>query len=175
MTGRESFINTARDSEAYRLDLTEKEVNTLQDAARILDRLHKQRRSDAVKAKAEEAAFTKREREAFKAAAEIFDSWHLDVAGWLLFILHKEMGTIYSLPMLVKYWDSERNRAREQFLYSVAHQVASGKGTVEEVAHSLRVGFALHSYCNDLEAVTERVTAALVAHQLERSSQPACS
>jgi hypothetical protein len=173
LTGRESFMQTSRDMDAYRLDLTEQEVNTLQDAARILENLHKQRRNDAAKQKAAEQAFKAREDAAYKEAAALFDSWNLDVAGWLVLIYGDNWSHLRDANSLAGEWDSAKRYARDSILSTVAFNAAKGNGTVEELLHRERVYRALARHCDQVEEAAARVTTALVARRLELASQPA--
>jgi hypothetical protein len=86
LDGTEAFMQTFGDIKKYKADFSEAEMQTLRDAAMLLEKLRDRRATDARAKAAEEKAYEARKEHGFKQAAAIFDSWQLDTAAWLVFI-----------------------------------------------------------------------------------------
>lgn len=179
LSGQESFMRTFRDEEQHRANLSEAEVDSLRAAVQILEKLHDKRSAAARATAAEERAFKEREKSARIAAARIFDGWRLDVAGWLPLVLdNRGLGWVIEDVRdgrIAIGWHRDCDSAREHFLTQIAWEVASGKGSVAELVQARREKLAASAAreCQDVDALAQQITTALVALQLTRANAKA--
>ncbi|MDP2195395.1 MAG: hypothetical protein Q8J72_05350 [Rhodocyclaceae bacterium] len=177
--GHEAFMQTQADIEQYKADFDEAEAATLHAAAKILERLHDRRSKQAKAAAAEERAFEARKKAARIEAARIFDSWQLDVAGWLPLVIYN-LGPACILRdvregIVAIGWHQDCGAARDCFLNQVSWEVASGKGSVAYLMTARREKLAAMAAreCQDLSDLVQQITTALVALQLTRANAKA--
>lgn len=174
--GHEAFMQTQADVEQYRADLGESEAATLREAAMILEKLHDRRSRQAKAAAAEERAFEARKKAARIEAARIFDSWKLDVAGWLPIVADTRGLTWIRRDVregvIALGWHRDCDYTRDCFLNQIAWEAASGKGGGAELAQARREKLAASAAreCQDVDALVQQITTALVALQLTRAS-----
>lgn len=173
--GNEAFMKTASDVRNFAAVLTEAETDTLRAAVAILDSLHSRRSKQAKAAAAEERAFLVREKAARLEAVKIFDSWRLDVAAWLPFVIAVRgrwwVDRDVQDGRLAGEWGYECHVARRSFLDQIAWEVASGRGKVLELMQVHREKLAADRECADIKGLAQQITTALVARQLEQANR----
>lgn len=174
--GHETFMQTQADMEQYKADFDEAEAATLRAAAKILERLHDRRSKQARAAAAEERAFEARKKVAWVEAAKIFDSWKLDVSGYLPIVIYDRGLTWIRRDMregiIAIGWHRDCDSSRDYFLTQIAWEAASGKGCVADLMAARRAQLAASAAreCQDLGALVQQITTSLVALQLTRAN-----
>lgn len=179
LSGQEAFMRTFADEKQHRANLSETEVDALRAAVQILEKLHDKRSEAAKTAAEEERAFKAREAAARIEAAKIFDGWKLDVGGWLPLVADTR-GLTWILRdvregIVALGWCRDCDYARDHFLTQIAWEIASGKGGVADLMQARREKLAASAAreCQDVDALVQQITTALVALQLTRANAKA--